>query len=105
MPMSDRTYSSTRIAISNGCASVGVLLLIVASVSPAAWYPIVQLFVGLAFIAVSHVLTPCQDRITQWRNARISKPSRNGAANDSLPSNPTLERDARKSGSRPHRER
>src|SRR5216117_2727105 len=95
MAMSDRTYSSTRIAISNGCASVGVLLLILASISPAGWYPIVQLFVGLAFIAVSHVLTPCQERITQWRNARISKPSRNEAANQSLPSNRTVERDAK----------
>ena len=101
MAMTDRRYSSTRIAISNGCASVGVLLLILASVSPAGWYPTVQLFLGLAFIAVSHVLTPCQERITQWRNARNSKPSRNGAANESLPSNPTVERDARKSGARP----
>ena len=91
--MSDRTYSSTRIAISNGCASVGVLLLILASVSPPGWYPTVQLFLGLAFIAVSHVLTPCQERITQWRNAR--KLSRNGAANESLPSNPTVVRDAK----------
>src|SRR6266852_8319311 len=95
MAMSDRTYSSTRTAISNGCASVGVLLLILASVSPAAWYPNVQLFLGLALVVVSHVLTPCQDRITQWRNARISKPARNGAADESLPSNPTVERDAK----------
>src|SRR5260370_15131035 len=95
MAVSDRTYSSTRIAISNGCASIGVLLLILASISPAAWYPIVQLFVGLAFIAVSHVLTPCQDRITQWRNARISKPSRNEAANESLPSNPKVAKHAK----------
>src|SRR2546422_3018321 len=105
MAMSDRTYSSTRIGISNGCASIGVLLLILATISPASWYPIVQLFLGLAFIVVSHVLTPCQDRLTQWRNARISKPSQNGAATGSLPSNPRIERDARKSGAPPHRER
>jgi len=99
--MPDLTYSSIRVAISNRFAGVGVLLLMSASVSPAGWYPIVQLFAGLAFIAVSHVLTPCQDQITQWWNAGISKPLQDGVTDEPLPSNPTAERDAHKSSARP----
>jgi len=63
----------SRIRISNACAVVGVLLLVLAGISPAAWYPVVPLFLGLALIAVSHVLTPCQDQITQWWRRRISR--------------------------------
>ena len=29
--------------------------------------------IGLAFIAVSHVLTPCQDQMTKWWSRRTSK--------------------------------
>jgi len=61
----------SRAGISSGFAGVGVLLLVLASVSPSGWYPVVQLFAGLAFIAVSHVLTPCRDQITRWWNARV----------------------------------
>jgi hypothetical protein len=71
--MSDQTDSSTRIKISKGCAVVGVLLLVLASVLPAGWYPTLPLFLGLALIVVSHVLTPCQDQITRWWRRRISK--------------------------------
>src|SRR5438132_7727857 len=98
MAMNDRTHSSARVAISNGLAGVGVLLFVSASVSPAAWYPIVQLFAGLVSIAISHVLTPCRNQLTHWWTARISKPSLDGGTGASLPSNPTAERDARKSG-------
>jgi hypothetical protein len=63
----------SRIRISNACAVVGVLLLVLAGVSPAAWHPVLPLFAGLALIAVSHVLTPCQDQITQWWRRRISR--------------------------------
>ena len=73
MPMSAQTDSSTRIKISKGCAVVGVLLLVLASVLPAGWYPTLPLFLGLALIVVSHVLTPCQDQITRWWRRRISK--------------------------------
>src|SRR6185436_70636 len=61
----------SRARISSGFAGVGVLLLVLASVSPAGWYPVVQLFVGLALITVSHVLTPCQDQLTRWWNSRV----------------------------------
>jgi len=69
----ERTIASTRVEASNVFAGVGVLLLVSASVSPADWYPSVQLFIGLAFIAISHVLTPCQDQVTRWWNARLSQ--------------------------------
>jgi len=56
----------TREKISAGCAALGVLLLVLAGVFPAAWYPALPLFAGIALLAVSHVLTPCQDQITRW---------------------------------------
>ena len=59
--------------VSSACALAGVLLLMLAGVLPAHWYPVVPLSLGLAFIAVSHVLTPCQDQITQWWRRRISR--------------------------------
>jgi len=71
----------SRIKISNGCAVVGVLLLVLASVLPAGSYPVLPLFLGLALIVVSHVLTPCQDQITRWWRRRISRLSRDGDGN------------------------
>ena len=61
-----------KIALSSYLAAIGVGLLILASLSPADWYPAAPLFGGLALIAASHVLTPCQDQITKWWNARVS---------------------------------
>lgn len=52
---------------SSACACGGVLLLIFASVAPDAWYPVPALFGGLALLVVSHVLTPCLDRVAVWR--------------------------------------
>lgn len=57
----------TKAGASSVCASVGVLLVVIAAVSPAEWYPEAALFTGLALLAVSHVLTPCLDRIAVWR--------------------------------------
>ena len=57
----------SKTAASGVCASVGVFLLIFAAVVPDDWYPAVALFVGLALLMVSHVLTPCLDRIAVWR--------------------------------------
>lgn len=57
----------TRVAASAACASGGVLLLIFAGVAPGEWYPVPALFAGLALLVVSHVLTPCLDRIAVWR--------------------------------------
>ena len=57
----------TKTALSNACACIGVLLIIYASVVPDSWQPVPALFVGLALLVVSHVLTPCLDRIAVWR--------------------------------------
>jgi hypothetical protein len=61
----------TKAAASNICASVGVLLLVFAGIAPAEWDPAVALFLGLVLLAVSHVLTPCLDRIAVWRKQRL----------------------------------
>jgi len=66
----------SRTGISNACAVAGVLLLVLAGVSPAQWHPAVPLFFGVALICVSHVLTPCQDQITRWWRQRISRDQR-----------------------------
>jgi hypothetical protein len=63
--------SKTRISISNGCAIGGVLLLLLAGALPSGWYPVIPLFLGLLLIGISHVLTPCQDQITQWWRQRL----------------------------------
>jgi len=44
-----------------------VLLLILSAIAPAEWHPVAALFAGLALLIVSHVLTPCLDRIAVWR--------------------------------------
>ena len=61
-----------RVTVSQGCASAGVLLLIFSVLVPEQWYPVVLLFLGLALLAVSHVLTPCEERIAKLRRARAS---------------------------------
>jgi hypothetical protein len=52
---------------SSACACGGVLLLIFAGVAPEEWNAAAALFAGLALLVVSHVLTPCLDRIAVWR--------------------------------------
>jgi hypothetical protein len=61
-----------RVTLSHGCAAVGVLLLMLSVLLPADWYPVVFLFLGIAFLAVSHALTPCVERMEQLRKARAS---------------------------------
>lgn len=56
-----------KVAASSVCASLGVLLVLYAGVAPAEGYAIPAPFAGLALLAVSHVLTPCLDRIAVWR--------------------------------------
>lgn len=57
----------TKSAVSSACACTGVVLVIYAGVAPPEWYPVPALFAGLALLVVSHVLTPCLDRIAVWR--------------------------------------
>jgi hypothetical protein len=56
-----------KVAASSACACLGVLLVAYAGVAPAEWYAIPALLTGLALLAVSHLLTPCVDRIAVWR--------------------------------------
>lgn len=64
--------SPMRITLSHGCATAGVLLLILSVLVPAHWHPVVLLFAGLALLAASHALTPCVERIEKLRKARAS---------------------------------
>jgi len=63
--------ANIRIRVSNGCAIGGVFLLLLAGISPSEWHPAIALFLGLLLICISHVLTPCQDQITQWWRQRL----------------------------------
>ena len=65
----------TKETASKACAAAGVVLLLLAVSVPLPWEPAIPLFIGLALIAVSHVLTPCQDQITRWWRSRISRTS------------------------------
>ena len=58
---------AVKTAASNACACGGVLLLVFAGVAPDEWHPAVALMIGLGLLAVSHILTPCLDRIAVWR--------------------------------------
>ena len=73
MAMTDRMHSSPRIRISHGFAAIGVLLFVTAIASPAEWYPVAQFFAAIACFAVSHALTPCEDDLTPWWKAQLSK--------------------------------
>ena len=66
-------HSSARTGISHAFAAIGVLLFVTAIMSPPEWYPVAQFFVAIACFAVSHALTPCEDDLTPWWKAQISK--------------------------------
>lgn len=61
-----------KVTVSRVCAAIGVLLMMLAVLLPESWYPVAFLFVGLAFLAVAHILTPCVERLEQLKKARDS---------------------------------
>jgi hypothetical protein len=63
---------TNRVSISRVCAAIGVALMMLAMLLPESWHPVAFLFVGLAFLVVSHVLTPCVERLEQLKKARES---------------------------------
>jgi len=63
--------SNIRIRVSNGCAMGGVLLLLLAGISPSEWHPVIPFLLGLLLIGISHILTPCRDQITRWWRQRL----------------------------------
>jgi hypothetical protein len=62
--------SPRRINLAHACSTAGVLLLIACALVPEHWYPVALLFIGIAFLAVAHVLTPCEERLEKLRKAR-----------------------------------
>jgi hypothetical protein len=61
-----------RVKVSHACSTAGVLLLMACAFVPEHWYPVAFLFIGIAFLAVAHVLTPCEERLEKLRKARAS---------------------------------
>lgn len=61
-----------KVSASRVCAAIGVLLMMLAVFLPESWHPVAFLFVGLAFLAVAHFLTPCVERLEQLKKARES---------------------------------
>lgn len=62
--------SPRRVRLSHACSTAGVLLLMACVLVPQDWYPVALLFLGIAFLAVAHVLTPCEERLDKLRKAR-----------------------------------
>jgi len=50
-----------------------VILWIIAALAPASWHPATLFIGGVALLAISEWLTPCQDQITRWWRDRISR--------------------------------
>jgi hypothetical protein len=59
-----------RVTLSHGFAAAGGLLLILCVLVPQHWYPVALLFGGLVFLSISHILTPCEERLAKLRKAR-----------------------------------
>ena len=72
VPLPAEPKPPLRVRLSHLCAVAGVALVISSVLLPDDWHPVVPLFAGLALLAVSHVLTPCVERIEQLRRARAS---------------------------------
>jgi hypothetical protein len=71
-PPATAVRAERKVTVSHGFAAAGVALLILSVLLPAAWYPVVLLFAGLGCLAVSHVLTPCEERMEKLKKARAS---------------------------------
>ena len=61
-----------RATLSTACSTAGVIFLVLAALLPEHLYPVVLLFAGIALLAVSHALTPCEERIDKLRKVRDS---------------------------------
>jgi hypothetical protein len=61
-----------RVTLSTACSTTGVIFLVLAALLPERFYPVVLLFAGIALLAVSHALTPCEERIDKLRKVRDS---------------------------------
>jgi hypothetical protein len=64
--------SPKRVTLSTACSTAGVIFLVLSALLPDHLYPVVLLFAGIALLAVSHALTPCEERIDKLRKVRDS---------------------------------
>lgn len=64
--------SPRRVRLSHACSTAGVLFLMACALVPEHWYPVVLLFIGIALLAIAHVLTPCEERLEKLRKARTT---------------------------------
>jgi len=71
-PQSAPALPPKRVTLSTACSTAGVIFLVLAALLPEHFYPVVMLFVGIALLAVSHALTPCEERIDKLRKVRDS---------------------------------
>jgi hypothetical protein len=73
-PMAEEVPAAPRrrVTLSTACSTAGVIFLVLAAVLPEHLYPVVLLFAGIALLAVSHALTPCEERIDKLRKMRDS---------------------------------
>jgi hypothetical protein len=71
-PQSAPALPPKRVTLSSVCSTAGVIFLVLAALLPEHFYPVVMLFVGIALLAVSHALTPCEERIDKLRKVRDS---------------------------------
>ena len=62
--------SPSRVRLSHVCSTAGVLLLMACALVPEHWYPVALLFIGIALLAIAHVLTPCEERLEKLRKVR-----------------------------------
>jgi len=71
-PQATPALPPKRVTLSTACSTAGVIFLVLAALLPERFYPVVLLFAGIALLAVSHALTPCEERIDKLRKVRDS---------------------------------
>lgn len=72
VPQAPPPLPPKRVTLSTACSTAGVIFLVLAALLPERFYPVVLLFAGIALLAVSHALTPCEERIDKLRKVRDS---------------------------------
>jgi len=69
-PPATAAPSPKSVSLSHASSTAGVLLLMACVLVPEHWYPVALLFLGIALLAVAHILTPCEERLEKLRKAR-----------------------------------
>ncbi|HZM33157.1 MAG TPA: hypothetical protein VFC18_01590 [Burkholderiales bacterium] len=71
-PAEPTAPTARRVTVSHRFAAVGVAFMILSVLIPEQWYPVLFLFGGLVCLVVSHVLTPCEERMEKLKKARTA---------------------------------